>query len=281
MKRDQAKLATKIKVLEVAESSFIETDFKATTAQIAGRAGIAHGTIFFHFKDRDELVLAVVRHLVPRITNVLYEAYRDSKNLQEFLTRHLDTVRSDWPIFKSLFSGFSDFSEETKQEVVSLLSVINYYLIEAFNRWTDHGFLRTMLWQGSLVYLSFLGDYMFDKNKISEKFVQALIPFISRFPTTKDSTDKLKKPKRKKKLCMSCGMLLDSQEDYPMGDTSKDYCRYCEGEDGVLKSFDDVCDTMTTFLQSTQVLNSETARQAAFAILAKNPAWKEYVKKYY
>lgn len=282
MNRKQAKLATKERLLEVAESVFIESNFKASTAAIAEKTGIAHGTIFFHFKNRDELVLSVIRRLILRITDSLYSAYKEADNLKEFLSIHFETVQSNWPLFKSLFSGFSDFGDETKQEIICLLSVINYYLIEAFKRWTDYGLLRTMLWQGTLVYLSFLGDYMFNKKNISEKFVQDLISFIC------NSLDKTKKRKRRlkgtieeKRLCISCGMIFHSSDDFPMGDTTKKYCKYCAHEDGSIKSFDEALDTIADLIEKTQGLKSEAARAAAFAILSKNHAWKEYIKKYY
>ncbi|GAH89949.1 unnamed protein product, partial [marine sediment metagenome] len=59
MKRSQIKLATRKKLLEVAESAFVKSNFKASTFKIARDAKVAHGTIFFHYKNRDELVLTV------------------------------------------------------------------------------------------------------------------------------------------------------------------------------------------------------------------------------
>jgi AcrR family transcriptional regulator len=282
MNRNQAKLATKQKVLEAAESAFIKSDFKASTLQIAKQSRLAHGTIFFHFKNRDELVLSVIKRLTLRIIDSLYSAYKEADNLREFLSIHFKTVQSNWPLFKALFSGFSDFNNETRQEVITLFSVINYYFVEAFNRWADHGLVRTVLWQSAMFYLSFFGDYMFDKKNISEKFTQTLIGFMC------DSLDKTKKGKRRlkgmikeKKLCISCGMIFHSPDDFPMGDTTKKYCKYCAHEDGSIKSFDEVLDTVTDLIEKTQGIKSEAARAAAFAILSKNPVWKEYIKKYY
>jgi AcrR family transcriptional regulator len=277
MLRKDLKQATRERLLEAAEASFIESNFKASTAAVARKAKVAHGTIFFHFRNRDDLVLAVVLKLVVKITVILYQAYQESKDLDEFLNLHIKTIRSEWPLFKALFTGFSDFTADTKQEIICLLSVVNYYLIESFNRWSDNGALRTMLWQGLLVYFSFLGDYMFGDDKISEKYIQSLMSFI----TTPKPPGLSGTPPPEKKLCMSCGMILGSPEDSPKGDTSKEYCRYCAGDDCMLKPFDEVLKTMTSFLQRTQGLNVTAAQQAAFAILAKNPAWREYVKKYY
>ncbi len=282
MKRSHAKKATREMLLGVAETAFIESDFRASTFEIARTAGVAHGTLFFHFKTRDELVLAIVRRLVLRMTDSLFIAYKDSDTIETFLSMHFETTRSNWPLLKALLSGFAEFSDEVKQEIVSLLAVVNFYLVEAFNAWSDSGLVRAILWQGALVYLSFFGDYMLDKKRISEKFIRQLIAFMqSPRNGDKSSRAKIAKTQMGKKLCISCGMLLYNPEDYPMADTKKNYCKYCARPDGTLRSFDEVLDIVTTFFQKTQVLNPEAAHQTAFAVLSKNPAWKEYIKKYY
>lgn len=281
MTRNKAKAATRDRLLEAAESALVQSDFRASTFEIANRAGVAHGTIFFHFKNRDELVLSVVRRLVLTMTDTLYEAYRNATDLDELLSIYFETVRSQWPLFKALLSGFSEFTDETKQQVICLLAVVNYYLIEAFNLWADNGLLRTVLWQGTMVYLSFIGDYMFDKERISKKFIQHLMSFIQSPLSRKESTSQTDRPKIAKNHCISCGMLLHASEDYPSGDTTKHFCKYCAHEDGTMRSFDEVLKIVTTFLEKTQILSPEAAHEAAFAVLSKNPAWKDYVKKYY
>jgi AcrR family transcriptional regulator len=280
MRRSAAKQATREKLLEIAESILIRSNFKASTALIAKNANIAHGTIFFHFKDRDDLLLAVVRRLVLRLTTSLYTTYRDCENLEAFLAQYFKTVQKEEPIFKALFSGFSDFTDDTKQEVMCLLSVINYYLFEAFHKWSDHAIIQTMLWQGVLMYMTFFGEHMFDSEKISETYAGALISFLCG-TVVSEKKRKREEIREKKRLCMSCGMLLGHPEDSPKGDTSQDYCKRCAGENGALRPFDEVFDTMTDLLKKVQALNADAARQAAFAILSKNPAWKEYIKKYY
>ncbi len=279
--RKRAKAATRENLLEAAESAFVQSDFTASTAEIARRAGVAHGTIFFHFKNRDELVLSVVQRLVLRITDTVYEKYRQAAELKELLACYFETVHSQWPLFKALFAGFSEFTDETKQQIISMLSVINYYLVESFNASVDNGLLRAVLWQGTIVYLSFLGDYMFDKKMISEKFLQQLMSFIQKPLPREDGASFIDLPKIENKHCISCGMLLYSPEDYPQGDTAKHFCKYCAHDDGTMRSFDEVLEIVTGFLERTQILNPEAAHQAAFTVLSKNPAWKDYVKKYY
>jgi AcrR family transcriptional regulator len=274
LKRQRAKQLTRDKVLDMAERVFIKTDFKASTLNIAKNASVAHGTIFFHFKNRDELILSVVRRLVLTVTEKLYVAYVDSENLEGFLAAHFQVMRTHWRLIKALLSGFSDFNEDVKQEVIALLAVANYYLVESFNRWADKGLIRTTAWQGTIVYLSFFGDYMFENDNLSENFIQRMMTFMSE--TGQPGTGKLADHPGPKKLCQSCGMILHDTADFAQHDKSSRYCRYCADDQGTLKSFDQVVKTMTEFFQKTQVLNARSARKAALAVLAKNPAWKEY-----
>jgi len=80
---------------------------------------------------------------------------------------------------------------------------------------------------------------------------------------------------KKDEVCISCGMPLRSKDDYPLGDTSKDYCKYCAREDGSLKSFDEAVVGMAAFLERTQGLKGDAAKKAAFNYLIKMPAWKD------
>jgi AcrR family transcriptional regulator len=267
-------MITKKKLADVAEQAFVSSDFKASTLDIAKKAAVAHGTIFFHFKNRDELILSVVRRLVLQITDQLYSAYVESRSLEEYLSKHFEVFRANWRLIKSLLSGFSDFNDDVKHEVISLLAVTNYYTIESFNRWADKGLVRTNAWQGTLVYLSFFGDYMFEQKNISEKFTEQLLTFVTGAKRT--DTQEVAELDTAKKLCRSCAMILHAQDDFPKGDTTSEYCRHCTDDDGNLKAFHEVLDTMTGFLERTQILNATAARRAALAVLAKNPAWKEH-----
>ena len=270
--RQHAKQLTRGKLLDIAEKTMIETDFKASTLSIAKRASVAHGTIFFHFKNRDELILSVVRRLVMTVTEKLYAAYVDSTSLEEFLNEHLHTIGTHWRFMKALFSGFSGFNEDVKLEVIALLAVANYYLVESFNRWADMGLIRTTAWQGTITYLSLFGDYMFEKNNLAENFIKQIIGFLSE--TQQAGADRSAEHAAPKALCESCGMILHDTADYAKQNRKSKYCRYCTDNKGDLRNFEQVVETMTSFLMKTQVLNRESACKAALAILAKNPAWR-------
>lgn len=77
------------------------------------------------------------------------------------------------------------------------------------------------------------------------------------------------------KQCIACGMPMKSSEDFAMGDSEKDYCRYCCHTDGTMQSYDEKLNSLTNFIIKTQGLDEKTANTAAKSMMAKLPAWEK------
>lgn len=78
------------------------------------------------------------------------------------------------------------------------------------------------------------------------------------------------KPKR----CIVCGMPLLKKSDYPSGDTSKDYCKYCGNKDG-LHPYEKLVKGMAKFLVTTQGMDKKEAVKAAKKIIDNCEAMKK------
>lgn len=75
--------------------------------------------------------------------------------------------------------------------------------------------------------------------------------------------------------CIACGMPMKVPEDFAMGDTTKDYCNHCARPDGTMQSYEEKLEGMTGFIVKTQGIDRTAANEAAKAMMAKLPAWKE------
>ena len=74
MSRSDRKLATRREILTAARALFSESGWEGTTTrEVAGRAGVAIGTVFLHFPDKSALLEAALRE---QIAEVLGEAWR-------------------------------------------------------------------------------------------------------------------------------------------------------------------------------------------------------------
>jgi len=59
-----------------------------------------------------------------------------------------------------------------------------------------------------------------------------------------------------------------------MGDSEKEYCRYCSNPDGTMQSYDKKLNSLTNFIIKTQGLDEKAANSAAKSMMAKLPAWE-------
>ncbi len=78
------------------------------------------------------------------------------------------------------------------------------------------------------------------------------------------------------KICIACGMPMIKEEEFAMGDISKDYCVHCARSDGSMQSYDEKLESMAGFIIKTQGFDRKAAREAARGMMRKLPAWREY-----
>ena len=99
------------RVLEVAREVFLELGIRATTSEVASRAGIAEGTIFHRFKSKEELFRAAM-NFDPDAALALVEsllAEGDSGDLRqtlvEFAERFIEFGRVAVPVMMMSWSN--------------------------------------------------------------------------------------------------------------------------------------------------------------------------------
>jgi len=76
------------------------------------------------------------------------------------------------------------------------------------------------------------------------------------------------------KMCIACGMPMTQIGDYPLYDITKNYCKHCAHADGSMKSFDEKWEGLTTKYINFHNMDPIVAKQTAYVILKKSPAWK-------
>jgi len=81
------------------------------------------------------------------------------------------------------------------------------------------------------------------------------------------------------KTCIACGMPMEKESDFAMGEIKKDYCVYCARPDGSMQSFDEKKQSMINFTIKTQGLEKGVAEKAVENMMSKLPVWQEYFQK--
>lgn len=99
------------RLLEVAREVFLELGIRATTSEVASRAGIAEGTIFHRFKSKEELFRAAM-NFDPDAALALVEALLASggkgdlrRTLVEFAERFITYGRVAMPVMMMSWSN--------------------------------------------------------------------------------------------------------------------------------------------------------------------------------
>ena len=99
------------RLLQVAREVFFELGIRATTAEVAARAGIAEGTIFHRFKSKEELFRAAMNFDPDAALGILegLSARAGSgdlrQNLVEFAQRFVDFGRVAMPVMMMSWSN--------------------------------------------------------------------------------------------------------------------------------------------------------------------------------
>lgn len=90
-----------------------------TTADIAREAGVSHGTLFLHFRTRDDLILAVMDSVGASLSQALDAALTspDAASPREVLAAHLRTL-----------SEFEDFYFRLLTEMYALPATVRSHL---------------------------------------------------------------------------------------------------------------------------------------------------------
>lgn len=119
------------RLLEVARGVFLELGIRATTAEVAARAGIAEGTIFHRFRSKEELFRAAM-NFDPDSGPALVEALRARacvgdlrRTLVEFTQQFLELGRVALPVMMMSWSNpESQLYQERSEKVARFERVL-------------------------------------------------------------------------------------------------------------------------------------------------------------
>lgn len=116
----------------------------ATTAAIAAESGKAHGTVFVHFRTRDELVAELVAEVGRTMSQRLSSIPSDSPGLGEVLDAHLAALAEHEVLYARLLREATTLPAAARARVFALQSGVAFRLREALARDVARGAARAM-----------------------------------------------------------------------------------------------------------------------------------------
>jgi TetR/AcrR family fatty acid metabolism transcriptional regulator len=138
--------ARRNQILDAAIKVFAEKGFdRATIRDIAKTAGIADGTIYNYFDNKNELLLGIIN----RLSQSTFVQAEDMTNVREWLrsalNRHYESLPSEYDkFFRAIFPEVLVNKELAGSYVAQVLEPAYALIEKCFQAWIDNGLVRPL-----------------------------------------------------------------------------------------------------------------------------------------
>ncbi len=119
--RQQRRYArTREKLVTAARSVFTEKGLSASVDEIAGRADVARGSFYYHFKNKDRLIKQMVDEILTELTERMQAECAGKKGLEQVLDgiiqTHIRFFSNRWQDFVLYYQGRADLTLDESYE---------------------------------------------------------------------------------------------------------------------------------------------------------------------
>lgn len=186
MIRKEEKEKTRKRIIKFAIDEFTEYGYRgAKTARIAEKAGVAHGTVFLHFRNKDTLLYEIIHERLFEVSNRLYSAIAESKNPENMLRVHLQHIGEELAFESMLARELPLFPQDLRRKIFAIRSgvIAQFYdvLIAEIqeNRIKDiNPTIALNFWFGTINYFLANQDMFAPPGKIIELKGEDMIRFF-------------------------------------------------------------------------------------------------------
>ncbi|MDF1494867.1 TetR/AcrR family transcriptional regulator [Caproiciproducens sp. CPB-2] len=193
--RQLQKEQTRELLIKTAFEMFSERGFLSTRiSDIAGAAGVSHGTVFVHFPSLDALMAEVIEVYVGKTAQRTHELADSGQTLREVLRAHLDGIREYEPFYTALVTENRQLPTQARDAWISLQSVISLHFSRAAEREMEAGKILRMpvsllfnLWLGLIHHYLANADLFAPGGKVIDRYGETLIDSYLKMAQTKRS----------------------------------------------------------------------------------------------
>jgi AcrR family transcriptional regulator len=138
--RAEAKKETRRRLLVAAKQEFIRTGFfTISTVDIARNAGVAHGTVFFHFQNKETLLVEVLDQELMRITDELRQHLDGLSGIEALLDHYLDFLAQEEDFFAILARETPLYEAPLRRTILSREAAVRMYFYRALETAIEQG----------------------------------------------------------------------------------------------------------------------------------------------
>jgi AcrR family transcriptional regulator len=145
----------------VAENGFAG----ASTAAIAHASGMAHGTVFVHFRTRDALVAELVAEIGRAMSERLAELETEDPSLADVLTAHLTALADKEVLYSRLLTEAAILPQVARAHVFALQNGIAFRIRAAYMHALAQGTVREInSVMFSNIWISLTNHYLMNRE---------------------------------------------------------------------------------------------------------------------
>lgn len=165
--RKNSRDKTRERLIECALELFAQKGIEqAMTLDLAKKAGLSHGTIFLHFKTREELISAVVVEFGKKVVEMMEIETRSVEGLKEALLAHLRVLRSHERFYARIIEESHSLPKDARAVMISAQNFISDCITRQAKFEIDKGLLKEIplpflfnSWLGTVHYYLSMRDF--------------------------------------------------------------------------------------------------------------------------
>jgi AcrR family transcriptional regulator len=167
--RTLSKLETRQRILTAAKEMLtLNGLLNLSTVDIARQAGVAHGTLFFHFQNKENLLIEVIDQELLKITAELYPLLDQPQKMRDLLNRYLDFLEKEEPFFAVIARETPFYAPELRRTILGREAAVRQYFYRALEADMRNGQIQKL---DITSCLNFLFGTLHYYLSLSESFV--------------------------------------------------------------------------------------------------------------
>jgi AcrR family transcriptional regulator len=180
--RAEAKQATRQRLLATAKQEFIRTGYlNISTVDIARNAGVAHGTVFFHFQSKENLLVEVLDQELLHLTDELRRQLGELHGVESLLDHYLDFLEQEESFFAILARETPLYEASLRRTILGREAAVRMYFYNALEAAIEQGHYKSVdittllnFLFGTLNYYLSLRESFTDHNSVIAEKRQAI-----------------------------------------------------------------------------------------------------------
>ena len=124
-KREYSKIQTRELIVNTSKRLFINKGIlNTTTAEIAKECGIAHGSIFQHFGNRENLINVILDGEIKRIALSIRNNCKASQEIDVLIESYIAVTSTEEDFLSMIYKEMPFLSENNKMNIIALEAII-------------------------------------------------------------------------------------------------------------------------------------------------------------